>query len=228
MEHPTQHAGVDKVLQCAENDLAAFQRAVENDDVAALRSMLRAMDPHYDAACIRYVVPKKGASKAAQAAAALEAKAREVAAGMDLCVDKNGRLVTTVKAVSDEEMQSLGLWLPPVGFDECNGDIFKVGKVGRAVEGFLASADSAYESYVKKQLGVQGAGTFSTNLLPDKPLVSKQEGRWNPRRGRPRGAPHGGSGAPHGRPASSGPSCGKSEPYPPSGDEESIWRRPPW
>ena len=83
-------------------------------------------------------------------------------------------------------MQSLGLWLPPVGFDECNGDIFKVGKVGRAVEGFLPSADSAYESYVKKQLGVQDAGTFSTNLLPDKPLASKQEGCWNPRSGRQR------------------------------------------
>lgn len=160
MEHPAQHAGVDKVLQCAQNDLAAFKTAVENEDVAALRSMLRAKNTHYDAACKRYGVPNAAVqtpckkSRQQQAAAALEAKAREVAAGMDVRVDKNGQLVTTVKAVSDEEMQSLGLWLPPVGFDECNGDIFKVGKVGRAVEGFLPAADSAFKPYVNKKLGV--------------------------------------------------------------------------
>jgi len=210
MQHPAQNAGVDQVLKCAQDNLAAFKTAVENEDVATLRSMLRAKNTHYDAACKRYGVPKapkKAASTATQevaavkdqtssgflpsflpgflgsavktpsaksrqqkAAAALEVKAREVAAGMDVRVDKNGQLVTTIKAtkaVSDEEMQRLGLWLPPVGFNECNGDIFKVGKVGRAAKGFLPAADSAFKTYVKKQLGVQGAGTFSSHAYVD-------------------------------------------------------------
>ena len=162
MEHPAQNAGVDQVLKCAQDNLAAFKIAVDTDDVAALRSMLREMDPQYNAACKQYGIPKAPSAKSRQqkAAAALEAKACEVAAGMDVRVDQNGQLVTTVKAVSDDEIQRRGVWLPPVGMDECNGDIFEA---RRAVAGFLPSAKSAFRPYVKKDLGVQGAGTFSTN-----------------------------------------------------------------
>ena len=167
MEHPAQNAGVDQVLKCAQDNLAAFKIAVDTDDVAALRSMLREMDPQYNAACKQYGIPKAPSAKSRQqkAAAALEAKACEVAAGMDVRVDENGQLVTTVnatKAMSDEEMQRLGLWLPPVGFDECNGDIFKIGEC-HAASRFLPSANSAFEPHVKKLFGVEGAGTFSTD-----------------------------------------------------------------
>jgi hypothetical protein len=198
MEHPAQNAGVDQVLKCAQDNLAAFKMAVDTEDVAALRSMLRKMNPQYDAACKQYGVPnalehqtssgflpsfvpgflqsaapttsaksrrQDKKEKREKAAAALEAKACEVAAGMDLRVDENGQLVTTVnatKAMSDEEMQRLGLWLPPVGFDECNGDIFKIGEY-HAASGFWPSANSAFEPHVKKVFGVEGAGTFSTD-----------------------------------------------------------------
>ena len=198
MEHPAQNAGVDQVLKCAQDNLAAFKMAVDTEDVAALRSMLRKMNPQYDAACKQYGVPnalehqtssgflpsfvpgflqsaalttsaksrrQDKKEKREKAAAALEAKACEVAAGMELRVDENGQLVTTVnatKAMSDEEMQRLGLWLPPVGFDECNGDIFKIGEY-HAASRFLPSANSAFEPHVKKLFGVEGAGTFSTD-----------------------------------------------------------------
>ena len=62
--------------------------------------------------------------------------AAPIAAGMDVRVDKNGQLVTTVKATkaaSDEEM--LASWLPPVGFNECNGDIFKARRAAEGISG---------------------------------------------------------------------------------------------
>ena len=138
MEHSAQNAGVDQVLKCAQDNLAAFKMAVDTEDVAALRSMLREMNPQYNAACKQYGIPKAPSAKSRQqkAAAALEAKACEVAAGMDVRVDENGQLVTTVKATkaaSDEEM--LASWLPPVGFNECNGDIFKARRAAEGISG---------------------------------------------------------------------------------------------
>jgi len=235
MEHPAQNAGVDQVLKCAQDNMAAFKMAVDTEDVATLRSMLREMNPQYNAACKQYGIPKAPSAKSRQqkdaaaleakacevaagmdvdmlmrtemgyisegesmimllgrvaaedtkkgktdvqeeektrqqkAAAALEAKACEVAAGMDVRVDENGQLVTTVnatKAMSDEEMERLGLWLPPVGFDECNGDIFYNKHREKDVSDYFSVfslVDKKFEPNVKKLFGVKGAGTSSTD-----------------------------------------------------------------
>jgi len=107
--------------------------------------------------------------KREKAAAALEAKAREVAAGMDVRVDKSGQLVTTVKAASDEDLKAFALWLPPVAFKECNGDIFYNpyrAKDAKDVSDFFlssSSVDKNFELHVKKLFGVKGDGTSSTD-----------------------------------------------------------------
>ena len=112
MEHSAQNAGVDQVLKCAQDNLAAFVLAVENDDVAALRSMLTRTEMGYvssmsmtrllgrvaaeDAKEGKTDVQEEEKTRQQKAAAALETKACEVAAGMDVRVDKSGQLVTTV------------------------------------------------------------------------------------------------------------------------------------
>ena len=168
MEHPAQNAGVDQVLKCAQHNLTAFKMAVDTEDVAALRSMLRKMNPQYDAACKQYGIPKAPSAKSRQqkAAAALEAKACEVAAGMDVRVDENGQLVTTVKAASDEETKMFASWLPPVAFNDCNGDIFYDPGREKKVSDFFSSfssVDKKFEPHVRELFGVKGAGTSSTD-----------------------------------------------------------------
>ena len=61
----------------------------------------------------------------------LLAKAEYAASGMDVKRDEDGQLVTTQNKLSDKELQQLGLWLPPVGFNECKGDIFRTGPVAK-------------------------------------------------------------------------------------------------
>ena len=129
MEHPAQNAGVDQVLKCAQDNLAAIVLAVENDDVGKLRSLLQSTARSVDSVVhganteadmvmlldqVAAEDTKKGKTEVQKeekthrqkAAAALEAKACEVAAGMDVRVDKSGQLVTMVKATkaaSDED-----------------------------------------------------------------------------------------------------------------------------
>ena len=185
MEHPAQNAGVDHVLKCAQDNLPAFLRAAENEDVAALRSMLTRTEMGYvsNMSMTRLLgrvaaenakegktdVQKEEKTRQQKAAAALEAKACEVAAGMDVRVDKCGQLVTTVKATkaaSDEDLKAFASWLPPVAFNECNGDIFydpgREKKVSDFFSSFL-SVDKKFEPHVRELFGVKGAGTSSTD-----------------------------------------------------------------
>ena len=61
MAYPSKDGRVDELLDRVEADLPRFMQLVELEDVAALRSMLRDSNPHYDAACNRYGVPKRDA-----------------------------------------------------------------------------------------------------------------------------------------------------------------------
>jgi hypothetical protein len=45
MQHPAQNAGVDQVLKCAQDNLAAFKTAVDNEDIKTLRSILHSRAP---------------------------------------------------------------------------------------------------------------------------------------------------------------------------------------
>ena len=230
MAYPSKDGRVDELLDRVEADLPRFMQLVELEDVAALRSMLRDSNPHYDAACNRYGVPKGYAKEFAtefqkamamsspdssdmqppgtsmdeldrpSAAERLKKKADEVAAGMDFHTDEHGKLFTTVKMQSDFNtgFKSVGVWLPPVGFEECYGDIFHTNKrsVVDAASVFSA-ATSAFSVDVKKAktveeidmkelFGVTGAGTSSTySYKPTSMAKSGKLGRKEEQRGMP-------------------------------------------
>ena len=130
------------------------------------------------------------------AAERLKKKADEVAAGMNFHMDEHGKLFTTIKMESDATSKRVGVWLPPVGFEECHGDIFHTKKMPVAdTASAFSSATSAFTMNVKKAtaveeidmkelFGVQGAGTSSTySYKPTSMAKSGKPGRKEEQRG---------------------------------------------